>query len=244
MEKTKEILIKYIPAIEKIFGKNLVSIILFGSAVKGDFVKGKSDVNLLVVRKKQFAEELISLNKLYTKLKLKINLAVPLVLTENEIKRSTDVFPMEYRDIKEFHIVLKGRDIFKNLKIEDKYLRLELESQIKGKLILLRESLVQSFKNKKILKNVLLNSIPSINVILRNVFILNKKDAPQNILELVNSAEKITKIKFNSFKEIIRLKQGLKKISPSEITDIYLTYISEIEKLSNYIDKFKIRKRK
>jgi len=242
MEKIKDIILKYMSEIEKIFGDNLVSVILFGSAVRGDFVKGKSDINLLIVRKKRNSNEMLKLHKIYKKLKRRINLAVPLLLTENEIKRSTDVFPMEYRDIKDFHIVLKGKDVFKNLKIEDRFLRLELESQIKGKLILLRESFIQSLNNKRILKNILLNSVPAITVILRNVFILNKKPVPQDIESLINSAEKLTKIKFNAFREIIELKKDINK--RIDIIQIYSDYIAEIEKLSDYIDKFKIRKKR
>lgn len=242
MEKIKDIILKYMSEIKKIFGDNLVSVILFGSAVRGDFVKGKSDINLLIVRKKRNSNEMLKLHKIYKKLKRRINLAVPLLLTENEIKRSTDVFPMEYRDIKDFHIVLKGKDVFKNLKIEDRFLRLELESQIKGKLILLRESFIQSLNNKRILKNILLNSIPAITVILRNVFILNKKPVPQDIESLINSAEKLTKIKFNAFREIIELKKDINK--RIDIIQIYSDYIAEIEKLSDYIDKFKIRKKR
>lgn len=242
MEKIKETILKYMPEIEKIFGNNLVSVIIFGSAVRGDFVKGKSDINILIVRNKRHSNEILKLHKIYKKLRRKINLAVPLLLTVNEIRRSTDVFPMEYRDIKDFHLVIKGKDIFKNLKIEDRFLRLELESQIKGKLILLRESFIQSLNNKKVLRNILLNSIPAITVILRNVFILNRKSVPQEIESLITSIEKLTKIKFNAFRKIIELKKDINR--RVDIVQIYSNYITEIEKLSDYIDKFKIRKKR
>ncbi|MBN1898330.1 MAG: nucleotidyltransferase domain-containing protein [Spirochaetes bacterium] len=243
MEKTRSAIDRYIPEIEKIFGKNLVSINLFGSIARGDYVNGKSDINLLIIRKNRLPAELLQLSRLTVSLKRRMNFALPLVLTEEEMRRSGDVFPMEYRDMKDFHIVLKGKDVLKDLKIEDKHLRLELESQIKGKLILLRESMIQWGKNKKVLKKILLKALPSVIVILRHIFILNKKPVPKDIYAICQGTEEMIKNKLTFFRQLLHIKIGLLKLKDKDIVDLYMKTISEIERLSDYIDRFKIRKR-
>jgi len=233
----------YLPEIENIFKENIISVTIYGSIVKGNFIPKKSDLNVLIICKKNIPEQFIKFSPLFLKLNRKINF-YPLILTKNEIKNSADIFPMEFSDIKEHHITLKGKDIFKNLKIENKYLRLELETQIKGKLILLKESLLKFAKNKKNLKNIMLNSIPSIIIILKNVLILNKIKNSISIDAIISKAEFITKIKFDTLKKLIKIKNSNEKISSSEILKIYSQYLKEIESLSNYIDKFKTSKLK
>jgi hypothetical protein len=48
-EKPQDIFVPLTGDYQKVFGKDLVSLILYGSAAGGHYVKGKSDINLLVV---------------------------------------------------------------------------------------------------------------------------------------------------------------------------------------------------
>ncbi len=233
----------YIPKIQSIFGKNLVSIIQFGSSVRNDFVKGVSDINILILLKKFDAKQIGEINKIYSILKKRINLSVPLILTENEIKQSTDVFPIEYKDMQDFHKVLLGKDVLNNLKISHKDLRLEIESQSKGKLILLREAFIQFYKSNTKLKKIIISSLPSIKVILRNITILNKKKLSNDFIETVNTVEKLSKISLPTIKKLINFKEKKIKLSLKTISDVFASYIKEVEDISNYIDRFNGRKR-
>ncbi len=227
-----------IEEIKKIFKNNLISIIIYGSYARGDFVKGKSDINILIVRKKRDNKELKALHKIIKKWKYRINIDIPLVLTEQEIKTSTDVYPMEYYDIKEHNIVLYGKDVFKNLKIANKNLRLELENQVKSNVIRLRRhySVTQS---KHSIKKVLLLSIPVFNVVIDNILRLTSQKNSNN---KIKDCEKKTKIKLSIISDIENLKKtGLPK-SKKDLLNMFETLIITFEKLSDYIDKFKIKK--
>ena len=195
MEKFEKYKTTIIKDLSDIFKDNLVSIILFGSYIRGGYVYKKSDINLMIIRKKRDNRELINLNKFFTRYYKKLYLALPLILTSDEIRTSTDVYPMEYMDIKDHHEVLFGEDVFKGLKIEMNNMRLELENQVKSKLINLRESLINYYKKKRILKMILLNSISSMIVILKNILKLNKIDEPGNAEELISAVSKSMDIK-------------------------------------------------
>ena len=65
--------------------------------------------------------------------------APPLLFTWKIFKNSSDVLPFELLDMKENHIILHGEDVLKRLPISLANMRFQLEHELKGKLIQLRE---------------------------------------------------------------------------------------------------------
>ncbi len=232
-----------ISVVKNILGTNLVSLILYGSYVKNLFVKQKSDINLLIVRHKNNPNELMELNKPFLRWKRKFNFALPLVLTQEEINHSVDVYPMEYSDMKDNHKIIYGRDVFKTIKINYSNLRLELENQVKSKLIFLRESLIHYAHHQHILKEILFQTVPTLNIILQNIMKLNKKSVSQNRLDLLSAFEQIVKDKCIAMRTIFQAKQDQVPIKKNEIMGCYKQLIVEVEKIASYVDKFIVRKK-
>src|SRR5260370_4900889 len=90
-------------------GERLVSLVLYGSAVRGGHVAGRSDVNTLLICDR--ADE-----SLFQRLErplgpwLKAGHPAPLVFTHAEWRDAADVFAVEYEDIRVAHRVLAVRD--------------------------------------------------------------------------------------------------------------------------------------
>ena len=55
----------------------------------------------------------------------------PVFFTEDYIIRSTDVFPIEFLDMKENHVTLYGKDLFEAIAVDTKNLRFQCEQEIK-----------------------------------------------------------------------------------------------------------------
>src|ERR1700683_2495898 len=94
-------------------GANLESVILFGSAVAGDFHPEFSNVNLFcVLRDSSFAalQALSPAVKWWDAQKQ----PAPLFMTRDEIEHSTDVFTIELLDMQQHHRVLFGEDVVKS----------------------------------------------------------------------------------------------------------------------------------
>src|SRR3984893_1548518 len=127
-------------------GANLESVILFGSAVAGDFHPEFSNVNLFcVIRDSSFAalQSLAPAVKWWDGQKQ----PPPLFMTRDEIGRSTDVFTIELMDIKEHHRVLFGEDVLQGLTIPTKLHRIQVEYELGEKLALLRQHMLLSSGN-------------------------------------------------------------------------------------------------
>src|SRR5437667_194921 len=73
----------------------------------------------------------------------KHRISTPLFMTKEYVLHSTDVFPIEFTEIKERHRIIFGEDIFKDLDIPFKDMRLLCEQQIKGKLLHLRQAYLE-----------------------------------------------------------------------------------------------------
>src|ERR1019366_4455162 len=139
-------------------GANLESVILFGSAVAGDFHPEFSNVNLFcVIRDSSFAalQALAPAVKWWDSQKQ----PPPLFMTRDEIARSTDVFTIELLDMQQRHRVLFGEDVVKGLRISMHVHRVQVEYELREKLILLRQQVLLASGNNSRLWDLLLRSV-------------------------------------------------------------------------------------
>ena len=128
-------------------GTNVESIILFGSAVSGDFHPGLSNLNMLcVLRDCSFAalQALAPVAKWWEKQKQ----PPPLCMTRKELERSTDVFTIELLDMQQHHRVLFGEDVVQGLRISMHVHRVQVEYELREKLILLRQQILLAAGNE------------------------------------------------------------------------------------------------
>ena len=72
-------------------------------------------------------------------------LAVPLMVSRHEFARSLDVFPFEFGAIIDAHRVVHGADPFDGLRVKVEDIRRACEIDVKGHLLHLRESYVESY---------------------------------------------------------------------------------------------------
>lgn len=228
--------------IRTVFKGNLVSVILYGSSAKGSFLAGRSDINLLIVRKENKTAELAGLTRSFRLWKRLFNCAVPLVLTESEIRGSTDVYPAEYRDIKEHHKVLHGKDVFCALSVSDRFLRLELENQIKSRLIFLRSSFILHSRRPRILRQILVSTLSTLEVLLTNILKLKGIRPARDIRGILAQAQSALKFRMEACKTAADHKERLTAIRRSESAALFASFIGEMEKLAQAVDRFKTRK--
>jgi hypothetical protein len=120
---------------------NLVSVIVYGSAAAGDFHPEYSDLNLFcVLRDSSFTalQALAPVVKWWDRQKQ----PPPLVMTRDEIGRTTDVFAIELMDMKQHHRVVFGEDVLQGLSIPMNLHRVQTEYELQEKLSLLRRHLL------------------------------------------------------------------------------------------------------
>jgi len=112
----------------------------------------------------------------------------PLVLTEAEWRDSTDAFPIEYEDIREAHRVLAGRDPWHGIRVARENVRRQLEQELMGKLIHLRQVCTAHWGNAKELAELVRISRAGFLTMLRATLRLAGRTPPGDAVALVREA--------------------------------------------------------
>lgn len=215
---------------------DIVSINLFSESAESSWQE--IDIIKLLVILKEISFEKLKLNlDLVNKAKRK-GIVVPLFLTINHINSSSDVFPIEFWDMKDRHVTIYGQDILKDIKIEDMNLRLQCEQEIKGKLIKLRQTYLQIGLRKKEIKRLIYESFQSFIPVFRNMIRLKAIDVPKISKEVLSIFEKEFDIDISVFYKIMSLE--FKQLKGSELEDFFSKYIKVIEEIGRIVDKLKI----
>ena len=220
---------------EKVFGKDLVALIVYGSAAGDYYVKGKSDINLLAV----LAPDAV--NRLEESLPLvknwrKRSVAVPLIMTKAFIENSLDCYPIEFLNMKNSHILIHGEDVLAQLQFRPEDLRLQIEKELKGKLVTLRQGYLETEGNAKQIRQLVSRSLTAFISIFNALIYLKGAAVPQRRRDTIKEVAKIFALDADVFLICADIREGIDKLSIAELNNVFSKYLSEIENMCNLVD--------
>jgi len=224
----------FISELRNAFQHNLISVILYGSGASGEFTSNYSNLNVLVVLASADIKSLQAVTGVVNKAAYRR--IAPIFLSENFIAGSSDVFPIEFMDMQENHLLLFGKDVFEGLTIETKNLRFQCEQELKSKLLNIKNAYLKISNDKAALRNLLFKSFTSVLHILRNVLKVRGKAAPYQKIEILREVALEFHISIDAWKKILEAKSDALELSPKETDDLFVKFMGELEILTNIID--------
>lgn len=144
-------------------GTEFVALMCYGGLARGDFIPGTSDVNLLAVVT-EAPPALLERAAPAIRRGTRDHHAGVFLVTEGELRRATDVFPVKLLDIKRHHHLLAGRDVTLDLEINATHLRLRCEQELRDLLFSLRRVYVHQQPFPELLETSLTRSVSSLVV--------------------------------------------------------------------------------
>jgi hypothetical protein len=231
----KEILPGIIDDYKGLFGEDLVSIILYGSAASGDYIAGRSDINFIMVLSEKGIDLIDQAFDLIAKWK-KRNVATPLFLSEAYVETSLDVFPIEYLNFQNNYTLVYGKDILKDLCFDREFLRLQCEREVKGKLLLLREAFLGTQGKGKNLRDVMAESLGAMVAIFGALLHLKGKELPRHRREVVNQVCQAFHMDRDLFEKLLDIKEKRSKPGGREMNSLFKAYLKEVQKLWKIVD--------
>lgn len=229
----------FIDDLRQTHGKNLVSVILYGSAAAGDFVPKKSDYNILIALEKIGPEDLRKAHACIREW-ARMGNPVPVYFTVSELKNAGDVFPIEFHQMSIARKVLFGPDVLADLVISDKFLRLQAEFELRSKLIQLRRQYIPASASVDGLKRLMGDSLSSFSALFRAVLILKGLTPPATKHEIVALTAKQLGIDGTPFEKIFDIRENrlTEQLDDVSANRLFGEYMEQIEHVIHAVDAF------
>ena len=228
----------FIDDLKATHGRNLASVILYGSAAAGDFVRHKSDYNLLIALREIAPKDLRAAQAPMREWN-RMGHPAPVYFTVGELDSAADVFPIEFLQMERARVVLYGTDVLANLKISGEYLRHQTEYELRSKLIQLRRQYIPASTAVSDLVNLMAESLSSFAALFRAVLIIYGFEPPVTKPEIVAATVKQLKIDGKPFEKIfeIREKKSAKTLDEISANALFGDYMQQIENVIEAVDK-------
>jgi hypothetical protein len=166
------------------------------------------------------------------------HIATPLLLPEDEFRRSLDAFPLEYAEINRAHELLFGRDPFDEVPIDRLDLRRASENRIKSHLVHLREAFIEAGGVPRAIADLVTASAPAFGALLRNIARLNGSTATDRAAATREGARHAG-LPDGIVSDILALEQpsGLKT---TDAARLFPAYLAAVEQLAGYVDQWNV----
>jgi hypothetical protein len=217
-------------------GTNLESAILYGSGATDEYDDEFSNLNIFCVLRDA---SLASLQALAQAAKWwdGQKQPAPLFMTRAELERSADVFTIELLDMQRHHRVLFGTDVLQGLQIPMHLHRIQVEYELREKLILLRQQMVLSSDNNKKLWDLLLRSVPSFVTLFRHAAIALGQEAQNGKRHALASLAKTIDFDLSPIEQVLDVREHKLAAKKTEVKQLSARYLAAIEQVTQAVDK-------
>jgi predicted nucleotidyltransferase len=242
-------------------GANLKCVVLYGSAVTGEFHPKHSDLNVLCIVQKLGAYELGQLNAA-ARWWTSQGHPAPLAFTLEELQHAVDVFAIELLDIKSSHRVLLGEDVLTNLEVPMKLHHLQVERELRTNVVRLRQSYLAAPRDGKTTLRLMMDSVSSFVVLFRHALIAlgqpqpepvpaappepkpagtapeePKSRTPERGRDVVDRLAKLLGFNPIGFHIVLDVRQGRKQERHVDVPSTFNTYLEAVSRVAEEVDR-------
>lgn len=235
-KKPEDIFEPFCADFEALYEEDLLSIILYGSCARGEYVPKRSDINFMLLLSERGIAQLGKALKTVEKWRRRA-VATPLFLTHAYIDTSLDTFPIELLNFQAAYRVLRGEDPLGSLVFNLRMLRLQCERELKGKLLHLREQFLETAGSARAVKELIARSLPTFSAIFQGIVYLHGRPPQPGRTELLTSMREVIGLDEALFADLYAVRDGEKRLNAAESIALMQRYIEEIRRLALAVDR-------
>jgi hypothetical protein len=216
-------------------GGNLLSVVLHGSAATEEFHPEYSDLNVLCVVRDLSVATMRALSPVLSWW-TGHRYPAPLFFTRNELQTAADVFPIEMLDIKERHKVLQGGELFRDLQVPLALHRVQLEHELRTKLLFLRQHYMSLSADHERARNLMLDSVSNFLALFRHALIAMGETMSHSKTEVARRMA--AKVDFDPapFEQLLQVREHRVKPERLDVDALFAAYLAAIEKVIQAVD--------
>ena len=233
-DDTQKLLHAYVKEVKALFREQLEGVLLYGSAVRGEFLVGRSNLNVLLLVSSYNQALLNGYGTIHRRWS-KEQILAPLFLTEAEMGSSAPVFPLEYLEIQEQHRVLGGRDPFVGFRVDTARLATEVRQGLMGSLFRLRQRYVEGNATNEAAVILIPLSITSLLPLLRGIQRIQGRSIIYQSDAVIKDVAEHVGLDLQGMQDALQLKRG--QISPGykEIPRLFERYLQAVTTLTSKV---------
>jgi len=165
-------------------------------------------------------------------------LEVPLMLSAGELRRTMDIFPLEYAGIIATHTVVRGPSPFDGMHVPPEDLRRGCEAQAKGHLIHLREAFLESHGETASIVRLIAASATPFRALLTHIAQLTDEEtrAPFTDDDLARFAETRIGIPGALVRDVFA---SVNQSSIADPTALLARYLDAAQRVWEYVDRWR-----
>jgi hypothetical protein len=236
MASHEKLLNELVTKLKAAHGKALESVILYGSAAGTDHHAAYSDLNVFCVLSEVTPRALEESEPVFRWWREQ-HQPSPLLMSDDEMRRSTDCFPIEFMDMRERRKVLFGEDVIEGLEVEPVFYRAQVEHDLRAKLLRLRQKAAGVLSNKALLVRLMADSVATFCVLGRHALRLAGQTAPWNKREIAAECERHFGLDAASFHTLLDLREGKTKPRDLDAVELFGVYLKDITALVHAVDR-------
>lgn len=235
MLSTEAKLTDLVSRMKEFAGENLESMILYGSAARGDFKEGHSDLNVLCVLRSVVARELTRVTPVVHWWSKDHHEPAPLFFTAEELRQSADVFSIELLDMQKIRRVLYGADVVAGVPVPMNLHRVQVEHDLRTLLLKLRQHFLLNGQRENDLRAAAAKSSSSVLALLRHTLIAFAEEPPATAQEVFARIAVLTGADAEAFAAAFKLRD--RHVHIDDIARAYGQYLNALTVVVCALDK-------
>lgn len=217
-------------------GENLQAVILFGSAVSGDYEADFSDLNVFCVVRDSSAAALRALAPVATWW-ARQKQPPPLVMTRAELQNSTDTFTIELLDMQQHHRVLFGEDVVQALQVPLDLHRVQVEYELREKLLLLRQQYLLAAASERNVWELVLGSLPSFLTLFRHALIALGETPPGGRRDAMKALAARAGLDLSTALQLLDIRQHKANRKDFDVHDLFARHLAAVAQVIDVVDR-------
>ncbi len=229
---------RFAQEVARALGERLVALLLYGSAARGSQVPDRSDVNTLLICD-LVDDELFARLEPAVRAWTRAGHPAPLILTEQEWRASADAFPVEYEDMRQDHRVLAGCDPWPGISVQREHVRRQLEHELMGKLVRLRQAYAALRDDPKQLARVIVGSVAGFFTMLRATLRLAGRTPPTAADALVREAGAVVGFPHEALAGLVQYAGGGRALRLGSGDPLPAAYLAAVARTAEFVNRLR-----
>jgi hypothetical protein len=220
--------------VEAALGDRLVALLLYGSQARDG--SGGGDVNTLLIAR-TVDDALFAALEPALRAWTRAGHDAPLIFSEPEWRQSSDVFAIEYEDMREAYRVLAGRDPWAEISVRRDDVRRQLEAELMGKLVRLRQAYAAARGDGRRLTGMVTGSAAGLFTMLRAVLRVGGRAAPRSLEQLVRDAAALAAFPATALDDVVAHATGKKRLALAARDPRAAAYLDVVARAAAFVDR-------